>query len=316
MRGGFLYWLGVSLCLTVLPAYSLQLELPNNARETVARDNQLDRVQIPVSPFFEGALVTREIEGNVSRRAYKFNSLGVTPLQILAPLRKQIQDFGFKVVLDCNQITCGGYDFRFAIEVLPAPDMYVNIRAFHFLTGLDLAGGSAITVLVSSTEDTMYIQIIQAGLIDGAFVSMKPAVGFGELGPELLPEVLESSATRLQKYGFVILNDIDFAAGKTNLKKQPSVSLVEISKFLIARPNLRVIVVGHTDTVGSLETNIVISRERARSVRARLIEKHGVPSGKITAEGVGYLSPRASNLTERGREMNRRVEVILISEDE
>ena len=98
MRGGFLYWLGVSLCLTVLPAYSLQLELPNNARETVARDNQLDRVQIPVSPFFEGALVTREIEGNVSRRAYKFNSLGVTPLQILAPLRKQIQDFGFKVV--------------------------------------------------------------------------------------------------------------------------------------------------------------------------------------------------------------------------
>lgn len=48
------------------------------------------------------------------------------------PLRDQLIEAGYDVVLDCDQNTCGGFDFRFGTEVLPAPDMYVNIRAFRF----------------------------------------------------------------------------------------------------------------------------------------------------------------------------------------
>lgn len=81
------------------------------------------------------------------------------------------------------------------------------------------------------------------------------------------------------------------------------------------RPNLRIAIVGHTDTVGGLEANIAVSRARASAVRDRLIERYDVAPNRIEAGGMGYLSPVASNLTPEGREMNRRVEVILLGED-
>jgi outer membrane protein OmpA-like peptidoglycan-associated protein len=74
-----------------------------------------------------------------------------------------------------------------------------------------------------------------------------------------------------------------------------------------------VAIVGHTDASGGLEANIALSRKRAQAVRNVLIEAFGVPAAQIQAEGVGYLSPRASNLTEAGRTQNRRVEVMLTS---
>jgi outer membrane protein OmpA-like peptidoglycan-associated protein len=72
-----------------------------------------------------------------------------------------------------------------------------------------------------------------------------------------------------------------------------------------------VALVGHTDTSGGLETNIVISRRRAEQVRSVLLGQYDVPREQVTAEGVGYLSPRASNLTEAGQQANRRVEVVV-----
>ena len=71
--------------------------------------------------------------------------------------------------------------------------------------------------------------------------------------------------------------------------------------------------VGHTDAVGGLDGNVALSRRRASSVRDRLVGKYGVAGAQVTSDGVGFLSPRATNLTEAGRERNRRVEVILTS---
>ena len=70
---------------------------------------------------------------------------------------------------------------------------------------------------------------------------------------------------------------------------------------------------GHSDAVGSLEANIALSRARARSVAGRLVDTHGVARGQLRAEGAGYLAPRASNATEDGRALNRRVEVVVLS---
>jgi outer membrane protein OmpA-like peptidoglycan-associated protein len=82
---------------------------------------------------------------------------------------------------------------------------------------------------------------------------------------------------------------------------------------LRANPNLQVALVGHTDSAGSLEGNIGLSKRRARAVRQRLINAHGVRADQLAAEGMGYLSPVGSNLTEVGRNANRRVEVIVTS---
>jgi OOP family OmpA-OmpF porin len=86
-----------------------------------------------------------------------------------------------------------------------------------------------------------------------------------------------------------------------------------LAAYLIANPARQVVLVGHTDAVGSLESNITLSKRRAASVEARLEDEYGVPSAQLSADGVGFLSPLVSNLTEDGRNRNRRVEAVLIS---
>mmetsp|Transcript_23040 Transcript_23040/g.39082 ORF Transcript_23040/g.39082 Transcript_23040/m.39082 type:complete len:307 (-) Transcript_23040:1546-2466(-) len=299
----------IALCLAALPAQALDLELPRTATVTASRDSTLDQINIPIGPFADGALATLQFEGEITRRAFRINAPGLTPLQILAPLRAQVEAAGFTLALDCNQDSCGGYDFRFAIDVLPAPNMYVNIRSFHFVTGINEATGSAITLLASGANSAGYLQVVRAGNVGTQIAaSVKPT-------PETaFPEANSDLATALLARGSVVLHDIEFAVGTTSLDGQTSSDLASLADLMAARPTLRVAVVGHTDTAGGLETNITVSRARAQSVRDKLISDYGVAADRIEAEGMGYLSPRASNLTAEGREANRRVEVIVVGE--
>ncbi len=70
---------------------------------------------------------------------------------------------------------------------------------------------------------------------------------------------------------------------------------------------------GHTDASGSLAANIALSERRAEAVADALVDRLGADRGRIVAEGVGFLSPIASNQTEEGRQQNRRVEVVVTS---
>jgi len=110
-----------------------------------------------------------------------------------------------------------------------------------------------------------------------------------------------------------VLDGLEFDSGATTLGSGTFEVLGTLAGFLTDNPGLNVALVGHTDTVGGLEGNIRISKERAEAVRARLIERYGISAARMEAEGMGYLAPLSSNLTEAGRESNRRVEVILLS---
>jgi OOP family OmpA-OmpF porin len=65
--------------------------------------------------------------------------------------------------------------------------------------------------------------------------------------------------------------------------------------------------------VGTLDSNIALSQARAEAVRMRLIEDHGVAPERVEAHGIGFLAPRAPNRTETGRDLNRRVEAVVIA---
>jgi OOP family OmpA-OmpF porin len=76
-------------------------------------------------------------------------------------------------------------------------------------------------------------------------------------------------------------------------------------------PDQTISIVGHTDSSGGLDGNIAISRQRAAAVIKRLVVDFGAPRARLTAAGMGYLAPIASNLTQEGREANRRVEAVV-----
>ncbi len=306
--------LGIVLALSTLPAQAQQLELPRNARQTAARDSALERVTFPVAPFANGTLATRTVEGEVRRRAYRIGTTGLTPLQVLAPLRDQLAASGFDILLDCNQTTCGGFDFRFAIDVLPAPNMYVNIRSYHFVSAEQPDTGAVVMIMASAVDAAGYLQVIEVGQsnLTAPLPPSEPEPG----EPDPLPPELTDLATDLFETGSAVLHSIQFDVGTTTLASGPSEELQVLADLLLSRPGLQVAVVGHTDTQGGLDANISVSRARAIAVRARLIEDYGVNGDQVQAAGMGYLAPRASNLTEAGREANRRVEVIVVREEE
>lgn len=299
--------------LMAAPVVALELSLPSTARQTVARNTAPDRYAAPIGVHVNGETPQLIIEGDVRRAAWRFDAPGLTPLQVMRPLRDQIELAGYEIVLDCAAIECGGYDFRFATETLPGPHMYVNIRSYHFITAVRAKGDrpqDVVTILASTSASSAYAQIIQAGSLDGLVA--KVSTNAAQPISSVLPVSDFGKAFSVQ--GHVILQGLDFKSGTSNLGEGPFASLGDLAAFLKARPNLRIALVGHTDSVGSLDGNIALSRRRAQSVRARLISAYQIDQNRLEAQGMGYLAPIASNLGEAGRDANRRVEAILLSE--
>jgi outer membrane protein OmpA-like peptidoglycan-associated protein len=76
-------------------------------------------------------------------------------------------------------------------------------------------------------------------------------------------------------------------------------------------PEIEIEIRGHTDSVGNYENNMMLSQQRAESVRMYLVKK-GIESTRVRSVGFGPSSPIADNRTAAGRSKNRRIEVIRV----
>ncbi|MBW4709444.1 OmpA family protein [Roseobacter sp. YSTF-M11] len=309
--------LTTSLLLSAGNVVALDLAMPAGARLTVERATPVDSFDAPIGAFSGEGVPFRVLEGAVNRRAWRIGTAGLTVLQVMAPLREQIEAQGFTIAFECAATACGGFDFRFGIEVLPGPNMYVNIGSYRYLTafrGPEDNPTEAITVLASVTSDSAYVQVIEAvtGLLSAVPDTPEAAVPDPVERPGGTPV---PGTFRLLEDGFVILRDLDFRSGTSELGAGPYPSLDRLAEVLASNLDLRVALVGHTDTVGALDPNIALSRQRAQAVRTRLIDDYGVDPARLDAEGMGYLSPVASNQTAEGRNENRRVEAIVLNSE-
>lgn len=113
--------------------------------------------------------------------------------------------------------------------------------------------------------------------------------------------------------GRVAVYGIHFDTGKSELKPDSAPALDEIAKLLKAKPELRLYVVGHTDMVADLATNVALSQARAQAVVKALVGQQGIAATRLIAYGDGPYAPVASNKTEDGRARNRRVELVEIA---
>ena len=93
-------------------------------------------------------------------------------------------------------------------------------------------------------------------------------------------------------------------------RAESDAALKEIAKLLQQTPTLKLFVVGHTDGVGTLASNMDLSKRRADAVVAALTTKYGVAAARLVAQGCGPLAPVVSNASEDGRAKNRRVELV------
>ncbi len=118
-------------------------------------------------------------------------------------------------------------------------------------------------------------------------------------------------ATRETARGLIVnMSDVLFDTGLYTLKPGTREKLAKISGIILAHPGLKIEVEGHTDSVGGDEYNQRLSEQRAAAVRTYLVTQ-GVGSDTITSRGFGKTRPVADNATAAGRQVNRRVELVV-----
>ncbi len=279
--------------------------LPPLARPVIDRVEAPATVRLPVSVWQAGEVQTIRAEGAVRRRVWQVPRPGLTVDQLMAPIREALEAQGYDILLDCTAAECGGFEFRFATDALPPPEMYVDLGRYRFLSAQKSTQGGARwrEVMVSSTDTRGFVQI--SAIDPNAEADAVPV----EPGP---PAAGPDLARGLEQEGRAALWDVTFETGATALGPGSFASLAALAGWLEENPAARIALVGHTDTEGGLAPNIELSRQRAAAVRDRLIEAHGIAADRLSADGVGYLAPRASNATGEGRTANRRVEAVVV----
>ncbi|MBD3679921.1 MAG: OmpA family protein [Rhodobacteraceae bacterium] len=294
---------------------ALSLDLPENAARVAQQVEALDSYAVPVGPYHGNGIAALSVEGEVNESAWRLPSSAQTTLQIMTPLREQLVQDGFEILFECDDRECGGFDFRYAINVLPEPDMHVDLGDYRFLTARRAAPGKEaeyICLIVSRSANAGYVQMTRVGPEDARPVMVSSSMQSFRTAaePQVEPQTIQVS---LETEGRLTLEDLSFEVGSSRLGTGPFDSLESLAAYLNANPDREVVLVGHSDADGSLEANIALSKARAASVAERLVQEYGVAAGQVSSDGVGFLMPLASNLTEEGRTQNRRVEVVLTS---
>ncbi len=123
-------------------------------------------------------------------------------------------------------------------------------------------------------------------------------------------QLRDIEAQQTERGLLVTLGDVLFAFNKAELSAQAAPRLDKLANFLRQFPDRKLIIEGHTDSVGGDAYNQELSERRAQAVQNALVQR-GVAPDRITARGYGKTYPVADNASPEGRAMNRRVEIVI-----
>ncbi|KQY89836.1 hypothetical protein ASD25_04715 [Brevundimonas sp. Root1423] len=224
----------------------------------------------------EGTL--ENAEGAISHYVY-VHADGTSPIQVVRNFGRALKDAGFIEVLSGPDIERDGgrhdYFGAYRLDSNGQPAIHVNVAA-------DVNGEiTRSDVLIIDVEGMEQVYAVNA---DALYAG-------------------------LEATGRVTLDGVQFETGRATLRPESFAALTEARNLLIARPELKLGVEGHTDNVGAPATNQSLSLQRAEAVKAWLVE-NGVDASRLTAAGFGDGRPQASNADDAGRARNRRVELV------
>jgi outer membrane protein OmpA-like peptidoglycan-associated protein len=302
---------GVTLVFSALvgpnlgSATEFVLQLPLGAKATYSKIEKTLPALVPIAPFTKGQVPKVAAPDNIRRTVWSMGG-EQTILEVQDGIIRQLEGSGYEVLMFCVAKECGGFDFRFGIDVVDEPDMRVDLRNFRFVSAKQTVSEnpSYVTFLLSRSPDSVYVQMTEYNLLE-------PKSEFVEISPlQMEPAAALTPGQEPSGEISFILEGLMFANGRSEIDGDPNGVLEILAAKLTAEPDLNVLLVGHSDMSGSLQGNITISEDRAETVRQSLIKDYGISGDRLSAHGVGFLSPRADNSTEIGQQKNRRVEAV------
>jgi outer membrane protein OmpA-like peptidoglycan-associated protein len=141
-----------------------------------------------------------------------------------------------------------------------------------------------------------------------AVAQNQAAAAQGELA-DAQKELADLKAKQTDRGMVLTLGDVLFDTGRATLKPGADLNMDRLAQALRDNPNTRVIIEGHTDSVGGEDYNLALSERRADAV-ASALRTRGVPADRFEVKGLGKAFPVATNDTDAGRQQNRRVEIV------
>lgn len=120
----------------------------------------------------------------------------------------------------------------------------------------------------------------------------------------------DAMAKGIIQSGHMAVYGIYFDSAKAVVKKESDASIEQIARLMNDNRNLNLYIVGHTDSDGTFEYNMDLSKRRAKAVVDILTNQYNISGKRLIAKGFGPLAPVASNRSPEGRAKNRRVELV------
>lgn len=262
---------------------------------TEYKQEDFDEFELPLGRLKDGkGEKSQHLEGKITLILYQ-NPEGRSVLEIYRNYEGALRNAGFQVLFSCaNVAQCGSGEFNGFAGRLSQwwnegdPIGYLSAKLSR------PQGDVFVSLHVQPGQYGTWLNVIETKPMEAGLVTINAA----------------SLADDISRSGHVSVYGIYFDTAKADVKPESDATIKEIAKLLQQNASLKLHVVGHTDNTGDLASNMDLSKRRADAVAKVLTGKYNVAAARLHADGVGPLSPLASNKTEEGRAKNRRVELV------
>ena len=257
---------------------------------------EFDEFELIIAPIAKGGKPskTQHLEGKIFTADYR-NPANRSVLEIYKNYEQALQNAGFQTAYSCNGLACGAGE--------ECCSHHPTLRDPSYLRRF-------LAAKLSRPEGDVYVSLaVQAQDTSSAGESMLDVI---EVKPMENKDLVDATALSdsVTRTGHAAVYGIYFDTGKADVKPESDATLKEIAKMLQQDAKLKLYVVGHTDNQGTLDSNMDLSRRRSAAAVQALSVKYGIAAPRLVGQGVGPLSPVATNDTDEGRAKNRRVELV------
>lgn len=278
------------------------------AKLTHRTETEYTEVRLPTGIADANKQVPHLLLAGKSTLLHYETSKDQSTLQVFRNYQQALQNAGFSILFSCEHQSCGNEQRKLMWQDNPDQHRYKG-----YLSNSTYASDDYRMLTAHKTVNTQDIYLSVYVLKHNEFSNVDIAHDIVELSTMQTNRVTIDTAylqNELSRSGKVVLHGLHFATDSASLLAESDAALAVITDYLKNHPSQQFYVVGHTDNSGSHSHNMQLSKARATSIKQAL-EKQGIASDRLLAEGIGAMSPQQHNASSDGKAANRRVELVL-----